>query len=122
MSNVNRAPYRWTSQAVYCYIRGCVCEGCSYNIPLESIKQCQTKNAVLELVRTIGKPKENLLLAEYGLRRCTYCGKVKKIEEFHKYSCKAQPSHCAECTNKLGVLYREKKKQQRKEHQNEACK
>lgn len=48
---------RWTSTALECYKRGCVCEGCFYADFFNGTAQkCQMKASVLELVRTLGKP------------------------------------------------------------------
>ena len=110
MKNTSYIPKRWTNQAIYCYMRGCICEGCSYNIPLESIKQCQTKNAVLELVRILGKPKENILLAEQGLRRCACCGQIKRLDEYHSHDGVYDYSYCKKCSNAKGAIYRAKRK------------
>ena len=109
MRNTNYEPKKWTKQAIYCYLRGCVCEGCSYNINLESIDKCQTKYSVIKLVRIKGLPKENLLLESKGLRRCSCCKKIKKLEEFHNtnnrlYGC----YYCRECANKKCETYRKK--------------
>jgi len=48
--------YNWTPQAIDCYKRGCVCEGCSVKYTLDT---CKMKQYVLKLVRAIGKPPEN---------------------------------------------------------------
>ena len=48
----------WTEGSIYCYKRGCNCQGCYMNDLLESIP-CRMKKAVLELVRKFGKPPEN---------------------------------------------------------------
>lgn len=47
---------RWTRQAVECYERGCVCEGCSIKKET-SIKNCKMKACVLELAKKFGKPE-----------------------------------------------------------------
>lgn len=113
MKNTSYEPKRWTKQAIYCYTIGCVCEKCSYNIPLESTKICHTKEAVLELVRILGKPEENLLLAEKGLRRCKCCGKIKRLEEYHHHDGVYNYSYCAKCSNAKGAMYRAKKKREK---------
>lgn len=48
----------WTEGAIYCYKRGCNCQGCYMNDLIESTP-CRMKNAVLELVRKFGKPPED---------------------------------------------------------------
>jgi hypothetical protein len=49
---------RWTSTAVECYKRGCVCSGCFYSEFFKSSPQkCQMKSTVLELVRVLGTPQ-----------------------------------------------------------------
>lgn len=49
---------RWTSTAVECYKRGCVCNGCFYNdFFSKSPQRCQMKSTVLELVRVLGTPQ-----------------------------------------------------------------
>ena len=101
--------YNWTNQAVYCYMRNGQCKGCIYNIPLESIEECQTKFIIKEILSRKGKPKENLILAEYGLKRCAICKKIKKFEDFHN----SQYSYCAECSNLKGKIYREKVKRKK---------
>lgn len=48
---------RWTSTAVDCYKRGCVCQGCFYSEFFSgSSQKCQMKATVLELVRVLGTP------------------------------------------------------------------
>lgn len=47
---------KWTTGAIDCYNRGCVCNGC----PTYQIigKQCQMKKAVIGLVAKFGKPEK----------------------------------------------------------------
>lgn len=47
----------WTQLAKGCYKRGCKCTDCDL-IPVRYIGICQVKRAVLELVRTKGRPEE----------------------------------------------------------------
>lgn len=48
---------RWTSTAIECYKRGCVCNGCFYHEFFKGSNQrCQMKSTVLELVRVLGTP------------------------------------------------------------------
>lgn len=51
---------RWTSTAIDCYKRGCVCKGCPiYEQFFQNThEKCQMKRAVLESVRLFGAPKE----------------------------------------------------------------
>ncbi len=52
---------RWTSTAVECYKRGCVCNGCFYSSFFSgSSQRCQMKATVLELVRVLGTPDVEL--------------------------------------------------------------
>lgn len=107
---------RWTEQAIYCYLRGCKCKGCSYNIKLESIKKCHMKASVLETVRVLGKPKENVILFEQGLKRCSKCGKIKKLEEYHankRDGKNGKASYCMQCQNEASRAYRARKKKER---------
>lgn len=53
MNNVYAA--HWTEGSVFCYRRGCNCQGCYIKELLES--KCLMKCAVLELVRKYGAPK-----------------------------------------------------------------
>lgn len=46
----------WTTDAVNCYKRGCICEGCPIREMVKSIGRCQMKAAVLELVKIHGIP------------------------------------------------------------------
>lgn len=48
---------RWSRTAIDCYSRGCICQGC----PIPEIMEtpCRMKDAVRELVRTLGKPDIN---------------------------------------------------------------
>lgn len=57
MLNINTYARQWTEGAIYCYKRGCNCQGCYIKELLES--KCLMKRAVLELVRKFGKPPEN---------------------------------------------------------------
>lgn len=110
MKNTSYEPKKWTTQAIYCYLRGCVCEGCLYNINLESINNCQTKFSVIELVRLKGLPKENLLLEAKGLRRCSCCKKIKKLEEFHNTSVMYGCPYCKECYKEKCKEYKKRRK------------
>lgn len=47
----------WTEGSIYCYKRGCNCQGCYMKDLIESMP-CRMKSAVLELVRKFGKPNE----------------------------------------------------------------
>ena len=49
----------WTTDAVNCYKRGCICEGCPIREMVKSLGRCQMKVTVLELVRIHGIPKRN---------------------------------------------------------------
>ena len=52
---------RWSESAIMCYKRGCVCNGCFYEEFFRNSGtkvKCQMKAAVIELMRTIGKPPE----------------------------------------------------------------
>lgn len=54
---------RWSQLAIYCFKRGCNCQGCYYNEFFENASgykrepKCQMKAAVLETVRQLGIPK-----------------------------------------------------------------
>ena len=49
---------RWSASAIYCYLRGCICRGCIYeNFFTDKNFRCQMKNAVMQLVQTIGIPE-----------------------------------------------------------------
>ncbi len=52
-------PKTWTKEGIYCFKRHCVCEGCKYNGTFESIKHCQMKASVLEMVRRFGVPPKD---------------------------------------------------------------
>lgn len=45
---------RWTFEAILCYKRGCVCEGCT-NSTLET--KCNMRNTIFALVNKLGAPK-----------------------------------------------------------------
>ena len=46
----------WTTDAINCYKRGCICEGCPIREMIKSLSRCQMKATVLELVRIHGIP------------------------------------------------------------------
>lgn len=46
----------WTESSIFCYKRGCNCQGCYVKDLLES--RCLMKRAVFALVRKFGKPPE----------------------------------------------------------------
>ena len=49
---------RWTISAIECFKRGCVCVGCFYDEFFKnSHHKCRMKEAVLESVRRLGRPK-----------------------------------------------------------------
>lgn len=56
MTNYNVYAAEWTEGAIYCYKRGCNCQGCYVKDVLET--RCRMKSAVFELVRKFGSPKE----------------------------------------------------------------
>lgn len=47
---------RWSTDAVNCYKRGCICEGCPIRKIVKSLEKCQMKASVLELVKRYGIP------------------------------------------------------------------
>jgi len=54
---------RWSKQAIDCYSRGCRCAGCDLShFEFHSIKRCELKYTVIELVRQLGRPPEIKLL------------------------------------------------------------
>ena len=56
MTNYNVYAAEWTEGSIYCYKRGCNCQGCYVKDVLET--HCRMKSAVFELVRKFGSPKE----------------------------------------------------------------
>lgn len=100
-------PTRWTPQAIHCYFRGGVCSGCPYKVELESIDRCFTKQAVIELVRLYGRPSENQLLEQRGLRRCSKCGKIKRLDTDYYLG---ELACCVECAKVRDAEYRKKMK------------
>ena len=53
----------WTQTAIDCYLLGCVCSKCNiYKIYfMNTNSKCMMKNTVIELVRRLGTPKEDLI-------------------------------------------------------------
>lgn len=49
----------WTTDAINCYNRGCICIDCPILKMVKSLDKCQMKATVLELVKKYGKPKRN---------------------------------------------------------------
>lgn len=49
----------WTEFSVYCYLRGCNCEGCSIKKMIES--PCMMKSSVIRIVQNIGRPTEEII-------------------------------------------------------------
>ena len=98
---------RWTPQAIHCYFRGGVCRGCPYKVELESIDRCYTKQAVIQLVRLYGRPSENQLLEQRGLKRCSKCGKIKRLDTDYYIN---EATYCIECTKTRDAEYRKKMK------------
>lgn len=48
---------RWSTDAVNCYKRGCICEGCPIKEIVTSLNnKCQMKASVLKLVKRYGIP------------------------------------------------------------------
>lgn len=47
---------RWSVDAINCYKRGCICEGCPIKNLISS--KCFMKSTVIELVKKLGAPKE----------------------------------------------------------------
>lgn len=56
----------WTDSSIFCYKRGCVCDGCYLPKIMES--KCFMKNAVIELVKKFGMPKEEEILSKTELQ------------------------------------------------------
>ena len=50
-------PQRWTYTAKKCYNIGCVCYKCDA-VPDDIKAKCRMKYSVIQLVRNIGRPKE----------------------------------------------------------------
>lgn len=51
---------KWSQNAINCYTRGCMCEGCNYGElyqESEFKRKCSLKSIVLELVKLNGAPK-----------------------------------------------------------------
>lgn len=61
MLSINTAK-KWTEGSVYCYERGCNCQGCYIKDLIESMP-CKMKSSVMELVRKFGKPQEEKQLS-----------------------------------------------------------
>ena len=103
-------PRRWTKQAIHCYKIGGVCSKCLYYVELESTDVCQVKNAVIELVRVLGKPDEYWLLLEDDLKRCKICGKIKHLDEFNAAGSPSKSTYCKKCSAKIGTEWRKNAK------------
>lgn len=58
-SNYNAYAHKWTESSIFCYKRGCRCEGC-YMRELVTSDVCRMKGAVIELVRKFGAPPEEV--------------------------------------------------------------
>lgn len=53
----NQYVKQWTEGSIFCYKRGCRCDGCFVKDLIESQK-CEMKSAVFTLVKKFGAPKE----------------------------------------------------------------
>lgn len=49
---------RWTTSAIMCWKRGCICKGCIYEKFFISIKECRMKSSVIKLVKKFGPPPD----------------------------------------------------------------
>lgn len=72
----------WTEGSIFCYRRGCNCQGCEMNDLIET--RCQMKRAVFELVRKFGKPPEyeekGLSISQQKIINAIIAGCNNKIE------------------------------------------
>lgn len=59
---INKYASNWTEGSIFCYERGCNCQGCYLKDLIESMP-CQMKAADIELVRKFGKPQEEKQLS-----------------------------------------------------------
>ena len=48
---------RWTTSAIECWERGCVCSGCQYENFFSGNHKCKMKLAVLDCVHYLGIPE-----------------------------------------------------------------
>lgn len=53
----NQFAKKWTEGSIFCYRRGCNCQGCFVKDLIES-QECEMKRAVFTLVRKFGAPPE----------------------------------------------------------------
>ena len=67
----------WTDGAIFCYERGCNCNGC-FVADIITSQSCLMKNAVLELVRKFGKPYEDTEKIEYSERELKVIELIKQ--------------------------------------------
>lgn len=58
MIKSNQFAKQWTDGAIFCYNRGCNCDGCFVKDLIESQK-CEMKSAVISLVKKLGIPRWN---------------------------------------------------------------
>lgn len=81
---------RWTIDALDCYKRGCICEGCFFDDFFRNggtRQKCQMKAAVLELVRVVGVPEglqRNDIIPEDKIKQAVISKKIKKQKYIKK--------------------------------------
>lgn len=78
-------PKSWTEGSIFCYKRGCNCQGCYVKDLMES-QRCRMKAAVIELVKKFGKPPENELHLSHSQQKIidailAGCNNKKEIAE-----------------------------------------
>ena len=62
----NKDNIKWTTSAIECYLRHCVCKDCPY-MPEDLKPKCQMKNYVLLIFAKWGKPESPNLLSKVRL-------------------------------------------------------
>lgn len=61
----------WTPSAIECYMRNCICADCLIKEYFDSVTtekykpKCKMKQTILELVKNVGKPTEEMIKRVY---------------------------------------------------------
>ena len=76
---LNMNPKQWTDGSIFCYKRGCNCDGCFVRDLITS-QRCYMKVAVIELVKKYGAPLDGLTKREQSVINAILAGANTKEE------------------------------------------
>lgn len=99
----NQFVKHWTEGAIFCYKRGCTCEGCFYQELLS--EKCKMKSAVFMLVKKLGAPPE-LIETEYTKKQLEIIDAIRNGANTKDEVAKTMNTKVTNVQSLLRALYR----------------